>query len=96
MHTALSSYSLEGIEAVPIDVVVDGDRVRVVDPETRRVLHLVRLEATESVSSVIEHAVNARTAPLRKRAPDKLRSENSTYYSYIDYIIHLTIDNQTR
>ena len=29
-----SSYFLEGIEAVPVDVLVDGDRVKVVEPET--------------------------------------------------------------
>ena len=52
MHTALSFYALVGIEADPVDVVVDEDRAKVVEPGGRRVLHSVRLESTESASSV--------------------------------------------
>jgi hypothetical protein len=72
MHTALSSYALEGIEAVPINVVVDGERVRVVDPETGRLLHSVRLAATESLPSAIEHVVDARTLSQGRSAPSDL------------------------
>ena len=36
MPAILSSYALVGLDAVPVDVVVDGDRVQVVDPETGR------------------------------------------------------------
>ena len=39
MRTALSSYALVGIEAVLFDVVVDRDRVSVIEPETGRVFH---------------------------------------------------------
>jgi hypothetical protein len=45
MHMALSSYALEGIEAVPVDVIVEGDQVKVVVTRNRRVLHSVRLPA---------------------------------------------------
>ena len=33
MQVKLSSYALVGVEAVPPDVFVDGDRARVVEPE---------------------------------------------------------------
>jgi hypothetical protein len=65
MHTALSSYAVEGIDAAPADVVVDGDQVRVADPETDCVLHSVRLESTESVSSEVKHVVSGRPASSR-------------------------------
>jgi len=42
----LSSYSLERIEAVPVDVVVDGGRAGVVEQETDRCLHTVKLHTT--------------------------------------------------
>jgi hypothetical protein len=45
MRTALSSYTLVGIEAVPVDVVVEVDQVKVVAMRNRRVLHSVRLPA---------------------------------------------------
>jgi hypothetical protein len=69
MYTALSSDTLIGIEAVPVDVVVDGNRARAVEPESGRALHSVRSDKTESISSVIEHVVNARTSPDRNLAP---------------------------
>jgi hypothetical protein len=50
-----------------------GDPVRVVEPETGRCHHSVRLELTESTSSVKEYVVNARTSPLCKRAPADLK-----------------------
>ena len=40
--------------------------------------------------------VNARTLARGRSASDRLRSENATYDSYIDHIIHLAIDNQTQ
>jgi hypothetical protein len=72
MPLILSSYALIGLDAVPVEVVVDGDRARVVDPESGRVDRLVRLDTTVSESSAIEHVVNARTSPLRNLAPDRI------------------------
>ena len=37
----LPSYTLVGLDAVPEGVVVDGDQLRVVEPETGRTLHSV-------------------------------------------------------
>ena len=68
------------IEAVCVKVVMDGDRARVVEPQTHRVVHSVRLDTTASASSAIEHVVNISTYPLRKRAPERLRTENSNQY----------------
>jgi hypothetical protein len=55
--------------AVLVDVVVDRDWARVVEPGSRRVLHSVRLESTESVGSVAWHVVNARTLAPGRSAP---------------------------
>jgi hypothetical protein len=45
MRRKLSSYALVGINAVPVDVIVKGDQVKVVATGCRRVLHSVRLPA---------------------------------------------------
>ena len=37
--------------------------------EAGRILHSVRIESIESVASVMEHVVNARTSPDRNLAP---------------------------
>jgi hypothetical protein len=52
MQFSLSSFSRIGLDALPVDVVVDEDRAKVVEPGVRRVLHSVRLEMAESASSV--------------------------------------------
>jgi hypothetical protein len=85
MYTALSSYALVGIEAVPVDVIVDAERVKVVELETRRTVHSVRLESSGSVSSVVQHIVNVRTSPDCNLAPERLRAEKSAYYSHLHY-----------
>lgn len=41
MTKTLSSYALLGLNAVPVDVVVDEDQARVVEPETGRCLACV-------------------------------------------------------
>jgi len=79
MHTALSSYALIGIEAVPADVVVDGDQARVVETETGRTLRSFRLETTGSVASVIERIVNARTSPGGNLAPADLKKDSGGF-----------------
>lgn len=85
MYTPLSSYALEGIEVVPVEVALEGNQGMVVEPETRRRLDSIRLESTESVSSVIEHVVNAHTHPDRNLAPARLQSEKSPYHSHPPY-----------
>jgi hypothetical protein len=71
MHTTLSSYALEGIEAVPVDLVVNGDRARVVEPGRGRYLRSVKprttsLEARQPVQSVNSHTLSqGRSAPAR-------------------------------
>ncbi len=69
MHTALSSYALEGIEAVPVDVVVDGDRVKVVEPTTGRCVLSVRQPGPDPETRPTGSGVQV---PLRKRAPERL------------------------
>jgi hypothetical protein len=61
MRVKLSSDALVGIEAVPVDVVVDGDRARDVEPESGRALRSVKLDKTESVGSAAARVVNGRT-----------------------------------
>jgi hypothetical protein len=75
MSAILSSYWLVGIEALPVEVRVDGDRVSVVDPETDQILRSVRLEATLSGDSVAALLVNARTRPGRNLAPADLKED---------------------
>jgi hypothetical protein len=67
MRTALSSYALVGIEAVPVNVIVEGDQVTVVATGTRRILHSVTLPAPV-----------ARTLPKgtpMKKAPVDLKND---------------------
>jgi hypothetical protein len=45
MRATLSSFALVGIDAVPLDMIVEGDQVKVVPTRNRRVLHSVRLRA---------------------------------------------------
>jgi hypothetical protein len=72
MHTALASNALVGIEADPVDVILDEDRAKVVEPGIARVLNSVRLELTESAPPGIEHLVNSHTSQLRKRSSGPL------------------------
>jgi hypothetical protein len=68
----LPAYYAYGLYAIPVDVIVDGDRVRAFEPESGRLVHSVMLESSGSVSSVVGHGVNVRTSPLRKRGPERL------------------------
>jgi hypothetical protein len=65
MPVTLLSYALEGIETVPTDVVVDGDQVRVAEPEIGRRLTLVRGSGPVGAGSG--------GCPLRNLAPARLR-----------------------
>jgi hypothetical protein len=70
MYTTLSSYALVGIDAVPVDVIVKGDQVKVVTTRSRRVLHSVTLlDKTLPEGSVPELVVNGRTLSQGRSAP---------------------------
>jgi hypothetical protein len=73
----LSSYALMGLDAVPVDVIADGDWVRVVDPETGRCIHFVRLDTSASGWPVPKHVVNIRAHPDRNLAPAKIIAQRS-------------------
>ena len=75
MLAILSSHALIGLDAAPVDVVVDSDGVRVVEPLTGHALRPVRLDRTESERRILENVVNVRTSPLRKRAPERLMTK---------------------
>ena len=78
MRAKLSSYALVGIDAVPVDVMMEGDQVKVFDPDSRRVLHSDRmLNRTLPEGSVPEYAVNGRTLSQGRSAPAYL---NATPY----------------
>jgi len=64
-----------GIKADPVHVIVDEDRAKVFEPGSRRVLRSVRLESTESIGSVPEHVVNARTLAQVRSAPVDVKKD---------------------
>ena len=67
MRAKLSSYALVGINAVPVDVVVDGQQVKVVANRSRRVLHSVKQPAPDAGTLPIGSGVHQGTP--RYRAP---------------------------
>jgi hypothetical protein len=69
MRIKLPSYALVGIEAVPVDVIVDGERVKVVEPESGHTLHSVSLGTTSPGDAPAAQVVNAHTPPGRNLAP---------------------------
>lgn len=69
MRATLSSYWLVGIDAVPVEVRLAGDAVRVVEPEIGRILHSVTLDTTLSAGSILEHVVNVCAFAPRRSAP---------------------------
>src|SRR5262245_16705740 len=75
MRVKLSPYALVGVEAVPVDVIVDGDPVQVVEPDSRRVLHSFRLDKTELEGSVAARVVNARNLAPGGPAPADLKKD---------------------
>ena len=83
----------EGIEAVSVDVVVDGGPCK---GRCVRDGSLGVLGQAPGPGVGTPPAGSGVQVPLRKRAPDRLRSENLTHYSYIDHVAHLAIDNQTQ
>jgi hypothetical protein len=69
MHTPLSSYAPEGIAAVPVDVVVDGDRTMVVEPETDPPMLWVKRHTTSPGLKPGGRSVNIRTLSRGRSAP---------------------------
>ena len=79
MIATLSSYALVGIEAAQVEIVVDGDRAKGVEPSTDRCLHSIKLRTTEPADSVLKQVVNARTlAPGRSAPADRRMPAVST------------------
>jgi hypothetical protein len=77
MRAKLSSYALVGIDAIPVDVIVKDDWVKVVETRTRRVFHSVRLlDRTLPKSSVPELVVNGRTLSQGRSAPADLKNSS--------------------
>jgi hypothetical protein len=69
-----------------VDVLVEGNQVKVVAIESGRVLHWVTLlDRTLPESSIPERVVNARTLSPGRSAPARLQAEKSSYYSYASY-----------
>jgi hypothetical protein len=64
MRLVLASYALESLEAFPVDVIVAGDRAKVVGSDTDRCLLSVRRPAPGGEGSG--------RGPLRNLAPERL------------------------
>jgi hypothetical protein len=57
MQATLSSYALLGIDAVPVDVMVNGNQVKVVATRSQRVIHSVGLPSPAAGTSPIGSGV---------------------------------------
>ena len=64
MLTTLSAYALESTEAVPMDVLVDRDRARVLDPDAGWCM--------QSVRRPVPVGGDSGKCPLRNLAPERL------------------------
>ena len=71
----LPTYSLVGIDALPVEVRQDGERAMVVEPGVGRTLRSVRLGTPWSTESVAALVVNVRTSPVRNLAPADLKND---------------------
>jgi hypothetical protein len=60
---------LVGIDAVPVDVIVEGDHVKVVAATNRPILHSARLPAPGAEARLIDSSVKG---PPLERAPATL------------------------
>jgi hypothetical protein len=87
MPLALSSYALARLDAVPVDVVVDSDRVKLVEQKTGRCVLWVgqpgSVVGTPSEGSGIQ-------VPLRNLAPERInaRKVNLLRLVSLDYPFH--------
>ena len=75
MLATLSSYTLRDLDAVLVDVVVEGGRVSLIHHRTGRALRSVRLDTSLSERPMPEQVVGARTSPLRNLAPADLKKD---------------------
>ena len=75
MRFNLLSYALVGIEAVPMDVLVDRDRASVVESEIGRCRDAVRPRTTLPGSPRKEQVVNFRTLAPGRSAPADLKKD---------------------
>jgi len=75
MWANLSSYWLVGVDAVPVEVQVDTNRVRVVVTEMGGILHSVKLRTTSQEDSTPEQVVNALTLAPGRSAPADLKKK---------------------
>ena len=84
MRKAASCYALVGIEAVPVYVIVDGDRATIVEHGGRRVLGSVRLlDRRLREGSVPDHVVSGRTLAQGRSTPaDVKEDEESEGYEF--------------
>jgi hypothetical protein len=88
MRTALSSYALEDVEAVPADVGVDGDEATVDEPQNGGCHRSVKPHTTSSGASPPVHVVNTHTLAQGKLAPGRMRPEKSIHYTHSRYNSH--------
>src|SRR5262245_34650129 len=81
MPAVLSSSALVGLDAVTTDVVVDSDRLKLVEPKTGRCVLSVRqpepVVGTPSEGSGVQ-------VPLRKRGPEESSPEKSPQMPHLD------------
>ena len=75
MRTTLSSYALVGLEAVPVNVPLVGDRIRLVEPETARCLRWVKLRTTVPGGPTPLQVVNTHTLAPGRSAPAGLKKD---------------------
>jgi hypothetical protein len=54
MAQPIHTYFLRGLDAIPAEVLVDRDRVRVVERQTRRTLHEVKREPSSSAPAGVQ------------------------------------------
>jgi hypothetical protein len=54
MCQTIATYYLYGLDAIPADVIVEGDGVRVVERKSRRLLQKVKQEPSSSTPSGVQ------------------------------------------
>ena len=77
MLTMIPPYNLYGLDAIPADVIVDGDRVRVIERHTRRTLHEVKREPTNCAPAGVQSG--GPSLVRRESAPETM----TTRWSYL-------------
>jgi len=75
----LSSYFLEGIEVVPVDIVVDGNRGRAIELDFDQSVFSFKRRTTGSESTRLDQLVNGRTFAPGRSAPARLTARTSKF-----------------